>query len=105
MKKIFAMMLAAVMCCLMLVSCGDSKYVGTYTYELLGEKMSIELKDDHTAEFMGESGLEWEVDDDKIVLTSKDGKDDDSLELDIDDDGNLSITEGGITMKFEKEDD
>lgn len=105
MKKIFAMMLAAVMCCLMLVGCGDSKYVGTYTYELLGDKMSIELKDDHKAKVFGESGAEWEVDGDKIILSDESGKDDETIELTINDDGDLEMSEGGITMTFEKEED
>ena len=74
MKKIVAGMLAAVMSCALLVGCGDSKYVGKYTAEMMGTKATLELKDDHKAKFMGEGGAKWEVDGDKIVLSDEKGK-------------------------------
>ncbi len=104
MKKFVAMVLAAVTCCLMLVGCGDSKYIGKYTAEMMGQKATLELKDDHKASFMGESGGKWEVKDDKIVVTSDDSDEDGEMEFTINDDGDLELTESGITVTFEKED-
>ena len=104
MKKFVAMVLAAVTCCLMLVGCGDSKYIGKYTAEMMGQKATLELKDDHKASFMGESGGKWEVKDDKIVVTSDDSDEDGEMEFTINDDGDLELTESGITVTCEKED-
>ena len=104
MKKIFAMMLVVISCCLMLAGCGDSKYVGKYTAEMMGQKATLELKDDHKASFMGKSGGKWEVKDDKIVVTSDDSDEDGEMEFTINDDGDLELTESGITVTFEKED-
>ena len=104
MKKIFAMMLVVISCCLMLAGCGDSKYIGKYTAEMMGQKATLELKDDHKASFMGESGGKWEVKDDKIVVTSDDSDEDGEMEFTINDDGDLELTESGITVTFEKED-
>lgn len=104
MKKIVAGMLAAVMSCALLVGCGDSKYVGKYTAEMMGTKATLELKDDHKAKFMGEGGAKWEVDGDKIVLSDEKGKDDETMEFKITDDGDLEMTESGVTITFEKED-
>ncbi|MBQ6634255.1 MAG: hypothetical protein IJH80_08750 [Ruminococcus sp.] len=104
MKKIVAGMLAAVMSCALLVGCGDSKYVGKYTAEMMGTKATLELKDDHKAKFMGEGGAKWEVDGDKIVLSDEDGKDDETMEFKITDDGDLEMSESGVTITFEKED-
>ena len=104
MKKIVAGMLAAVMSCALLVGCGDSKYVGKYTAEMMGTKATLELKDNHKATFMGEGGAKWEVDGDKIVLSDEKGKDDETMEFTITDDGDLEMSESGVTVTFEKED-
>ncbi|MBR2305276.1 MAG: hypothetical protein IJ871_09130 [Ruminococcus sp.] len=103
MKRFVAMVLAAITCCLMLVGCGDSKYVGKWTFEMLGTKTVLELKDDHTAKFDGTGGAKWEVDGDKIVLSDESGDDDKTLEFTIEDDETLSISMMGVSMEFKKE--
>ncbi len=104
MKRFVAMVLAAITCCLMLVGCGDSKYIGKYTAEMFGEKATLELKDDHKASFMGESGGKWEVKDDQIVLTSEDSDEEGEMKFTINDDGDLEMEESGVTITFNKED-
>lgn len=102
--------MCAVMCCLLLVGCGDSKYVGTWAAEYEGEEiMTIELKKDHKASmtFMGMSSGEdedakWKVDGKKIVLSDPSGEDDETIELEIKDGSTLTMSESGQTLEFKK---
>jgi len=114
MKKFAAMIMVAVMCCFMLTSCGDSKYVGAWKSdtEETGMTMTITLEKDHTAKMaLGnfESGdedkIEWEVKDKKIILKDGTGEDDSTIEFDIVDSKTLSTTdiESGKTVNFKKQ--
>ncbi|SEK65403.1 hypothetical protein [Ruminococcus albus] len=110
MKKFVAMIMVAVMCCFMLTSCGDSKYVGTWKSESEEVGMTITLEKDHTAKmaFGGiESGeedkIEWEVKDKKIILKDGTGKDDSTMEFDIVDSKTIAMTESGLTVNFKKQ--
>jgi hypothetical protein len=111
MKKIVALVMCAVMCCLMLTSCGDSKYVGTWKSEIADvATMTITLEKDHTAKLAYgdiESGDddkgEWEVKDKKIIIKDPSGKDSDKLEFTIVDDKTISLSEGGVSINFKKQ--
>ena len=106
MKKFVAMIMVAVMCCFMLASCGDSKYVGKYSNEM---GMNITLEKDHKAKISygdDESDADevsWEVKDKKIILKDASGEDDTTLEFDIVDKETISLTESGVTLSFKKE--
>lgn len=102
MKKILVMVMCAVMCCLMLVGCGDSKYVGTWKAEFMGESMEIELKKDHKAVFEGDEA-NWKVKDKKIVLSDPSGKNSETLDFEIKDDKTIAFTMEGISLEFKKQ--
>lgn len=109
MKKVLVMVMCAVMCCLLLVGCGDSKYVGTWKADFMGVSMEINLKKDHTAT-MNMAGMEseddvakWKVKDKKIILSDASGEDDKTLELVIKDNKTLTLTEEGVTLEFVKQ--
>lgn len=110
MKKVLVMVMCAVMCCLLLVGCGDSKYVGTWKADFSGISMEITLKKDHTAtmNMMGmesdeDEAAKWEVKDKKIVLSDASGEDDETLEFEIKDSKTISLTEGGVSVDFVKQ--
>ena len=109
MIKFVAMIMVAVMCCFMLTSCGDSKYVGTWKSEAEAVGMTITLEKDHTAKmaFGGESSdddkIEWEVKDKKIILKDASGDDDTTMEFDIVDSKTISLSESGVTVNFKKQ--
>lgn len=108
MKKFVAMIMVAVMCCFMLTSCGDSKYVGTWKCDGLG--MSIILEKDHTAKLAYEDevsddddSVKWEVKDKKIILTNPDNEESDNLEFTIVDKETISLSKGGMSLEFKKQ--
>jgi uncharacterized lipoprotein YehR (DUF1307 family) len=111
MKKFVAMIMAAVMCCFMLTSCGDSKYAGTWKAEEYGDVMSFTLEKDHSAKIAlgfiqsGEDDkIEWEVKDKKIVIKDKsEDKEEELFELDIVDSKTLSMTDGSDKIEFKKQ--
>ncbi len=96
MKKIIAIAIIAVMV-FALVSCGASKYEGTYKYEkeILGEKITVELELKSGGKAVmkvdeEESNLKWSVKDKTVTIEGSD----ESIEGTFSDDGK--------TISFEK---
>lgn len=99
MKKVLVMVMCALMCCLMLTGCGDSKYAGTYDS---GKGMSIELKKDHKVSFLyegignDEDSAKWKLKDNTIIISDEN----DTMKLTIMDDNTLAFYSEGTLIKF-----
>lgn len=103
MKKVLVMAMCAVMCCLLLVGCGDSKYAGKYEADLSGiMTVELELTKDHKVHMVfpmsdaEDTPGTWELKDGKIIA-SWEGED--SMELTIEDKDTLKETTTDMIFK------
>ena len=115
--EVLVMVMCAVMCCLLLVGCGDSKYVGTWkatkgTFkdeevnvdDVPEAAFSIECKEDGTATIASADGNEeakWFDTDEGLRVQGTDS--DTDLKLTDTEDGNLEFSVVGFHIIFEKQ--